>query len=813
MFDIILGRTKGDLEKFGKKGTVFIGKQYVQMGQTSSLSNPIYLDVARAHAFLIVGKRGCLTEETKVYTSNGYKKITEFNEKKDKILSFNKENQKFEWETAKYLEYEISKEEELYHMKFQDGQELKLTAEHPLLVDRENKLKYCIASEIKKSDKIVTNYSISNSEFKNKETLRIARLLGFILADGTLYEKKGEFIDGRGYKYNGRKCRVRIINAENNILNQAKSDFDKEFNVKSRIYKKGDENCYIVETEQQNIFDKLVKLGIHVGKKDKIIEIPKIVWESNLKFKKEFLKALFSCDGYVSKDNKIFYYSNSIQIMKDLQLLLAEFTIQSRIKEKTTTCNGKEFYSYQLYIGDYTSVINFQKIGFYNPEKEKRINSRRFNLVKKRKATKYINEEIFSQKIVSINKIKGIKNVYDLRVSKNHSFIANGIISHNSGKSYTMGSIAEGLADIDFNISKNLGFILLDTMGVYWSMKYPNRKDDDLLKKWGIEGKGLDVQIYVPGGYYNQYKEDGVPVDFPFFIQPKELSIEDWMNAFKLKTDDNVGVAVQRVVNKMLDSDINFDIDDILDVTEKDNRLDEKIKLAVINRFENCKTWGIFSKKATKIKDLVVGGKVTVMDLSPYVAMPGGWEIKALTLGLIAKKIFVERMLTRKREEIFDIVNKTQVVGKTEIEDDMPMPWLIVDEAHEFLPAGDEEAPSKKALMTILREGRQPGVSLILATQQPAKIHTDAITQSDIVLAHRLTSSFDLQTLDKIFLSYNSKGAKQLFNTMPKTKGCAIIMDDKNERLHTMQVKPRTTWHGGEDPNAIREIEERFDFD
>jgi hypothetical protein len=37
-------------------------------------------------------------------------------------------------------------------------------------------------------------------------------------------------------------------------------------------------------------------------------------------------------------------------------------------------------------------------------------------------------------------------------------------------------------------------------------------------------------------------------------------------------------------------------------------------------------------------------------------------------------------------------------------------------------------------------------------------------------------------------------------------------MDDKNERLHTMQVKPRISWHGGEDPNAIREIEDEFDF-
>jgi len=230
-------------------------------------------------------------------------------------------------------------------------------------------------------------------------------------------------------------------------------------------------------------------------------------------------------------------------------------------------------------------------------------------------------------------------------------------------------------------------------------------------------------------------------------------------------------------------------------------------KLAVIARFENTKTWGVFSKNGTPVRNILHPGTIVVMDLSAYVAMPGGAEVRALVVGLLSKKIFIERMLVRKREEMFNIVNKTQVVKEEEVKDDLPLTWMIIDEAHEFLPV-DGDSPSAESLMTVLREGRQPGASLILATQQPGKIHTDAITQSDIVLSHRITASFDLESLDKVFLSYNSKGSKALFNSMPRVKGCAIIMDDKNERLHTMQVKPRVSWPGGEDPNAIREIED-----
>ena len=70
-----------------------------------------------------------------------------------------------------------------------------------------------------------------------------------------------------------------------------------------------------------------------------------------------------------------------------------------------------------------------------------------------------------------------------------------------------------------------------------------------------------------------------------------------------------------------------------------------------------------------------------------------------------------------------------------EVEEKMeePLVWLALDEAHELLPKEGKTAATD-ALITILREGRQPGISLILASQQPGKIHTDVMTQSDIVI-------------------------------------------------------------------------------
>ena len=89
VYDIIIGRDESDKIKFGNEGLIYLGKGYVKMGTTSSLSNRIMMDVARSHVVLIAGKRGCLVGDTWVFTDKGYKLIKDFDEKNDKIFSFN----------------------------------------------------------------------------------------------------------------------------------------------------------------------------------------------------------------------------------------------------------------------------------------------------------------------------------------------------------------------------------------------------------------------------------------------------------------------------------------------------------------------------------------------------------------------------------------------------------------------------------------------------------------------------------------------------------------------------------------------------
>lgn len=397
-----------------------------------------------------------------------------------------------------------------------------------------------------------------------------------------------------------------------------------------------------------------------------------------------------------------------------------------------------------------------------------------------------------------------------LDVNRSHVVFVAG--KRGSGKSYTMGVIAEGIANLPEEVAKNTCVLIFDTMGIYWTMKYPNRKDTELLKEWKLEGKGLDIKLYTPTGFFKAYKERGVPVDFPFSIKPSELASTDWCLTFNIDPNSNAGVLIGRIISKLKKEKKDFSIADIITSIKKDERSDKATKNIVENQFLNAKTWGLFSIKGTRLKELIAPGQVTVLDISCYAMIPGASGIRALVIGLVSQKLFIERMAARKREEYVAVHKAMRVFAAEEVpKKPMPLVWLLLDEAHEFLPITGQTTATN-ALITILREGREPGISLVLASQQPGKIHTDVMTQADTVICHRITAKLDVDSLGKLMQSYMRRGLDAELNVLPRVKGAAITFDDMNEKMYPMRVRPRFTWHGGEAPTAIREIKKEFEL-
>lgn len=402
---------------------------------------------------------------------------------------------------------------------------------------------------------------------------------------------------------------------------------------------------------------------------------------------------------------------------------------------------------------------------------------------------------------VKMGQYTSLSNKIFMDIARSHVVLVAG--KRGSGKSYTLGVIAEELSALPKEASQNIGSLIFDTMGIYWTMKFKNEKDKELLQEWGLKAKNLPVRILVPFGHYDEYLEKGVPADDVFALDVNEMNPEDWILTFGLDLINPISVLIQRTITKIREEEGEYDIESVISAIAKDEKTPEEIKNAATGLFEAADTWGIFSRKgesATEVEALISAGMTTVLDLSVYNAV-GVFNIRALAISLLSRKIFNERMAARKKEEVDSVARGLDYMAVS-IAKENPLVWIFIDEAHEFLPLSGKTAATD-ALIQLLREGRQPGISLVLATQQPGQIHHDVMTQSDIVIAHRVTSKPDVEALNYIMQSYVLESIKQQMDDLPSLKGSAILLDDNSERLYPIRVRPRFTWHAGEAPTAI----------
>ncbi|MBU0461214.1 MAG: hypothetical protein KJ574_01370, partial [Nanoarchaeota archaeon] len=338
---------------------------------------------------------------------------------------------------------------------------------------------------------------------------------------------------------------------------------------------------------------------------------------------------------------------------------------------------------------------------------------------------------------------------------------------------------------------------------------HANHKERELLEPYGIDPRPVEVRIFTPEKYFYEYKKRGIRTDVPFSIDPTELEEEDWIKAFRQDKYGPNGIYISKIITELKKQKERYTVADIIGYIDADAETDKMIKAAVKAMFRTSEGWGLFSDKSTPLHELAKAGQITVLDVSCYVTMPGGWDVKALVIGIVSKHLFIQRMEYRKEEELKEIKYlETYFTEKTAAQaekQEMPLVWLVIDEAHEFLPKDEkDENAATQPLIIIMREGRQPGISLILATQQPGKIHTDVMTQADIVLSHRITARVDMTALGLLAQSYMEAGIERAMNRLPRVKGAAVIFDDSNESIYQVRVRPRFTWHGGSSPTAIK---------
>lgn len=353
------------------------------------------------------------------------------------------------------------------------------------------------------------------------------------------------------------------------------------------------------------------------------------------------------------------------------------------------------------------------------------------------------------------------------------------------GKSFSIGVLVEELSKLEGEMREKLCSVVIDTQGIFWTMKHPDEQNLPLLKEWGIDPAGFNAFVYIPAGQKAVFEEAGVDFDDVFSFSPAELTVDDWLNVFKIDAFSPEGILLGMSIASLRGK--SYNINTVIEMTRAQKGF-EKEKLALENMFRAAEGWGIFSD-GTKAPEVLVGGKISIIDVS---LTPQ--SVRSLLVALISRKILNERIKARRQEELVKIELAEKV--KT------PMCWVLIDEAHNFAP-NDEVTASSDIISKLVREGRQPGISTVFATQRPEKLHPDVLAQSDIVLSHRLTSKADIDSLRAIMQTYMLWDISKYLNELPRLRGTAIILDDASERLYKIRVRPRQSWHAGSSPTAV----------
>lgn len=362
------------------------------------------------------------------------------------------------------------------------------------------------------------------------------------------------------------------------------------------------------------------------------------------------------------------------------------------------------------------------------------------------------------------------------------------------GKSYTMGCMLEDLAFLPEPVKGNLASLIIDTMGIFWTMRNPNTSEAGRLKSWELTPSGIETEVFVPAGKIEAYKKRNIEVK-PFSISIRELSGSQWCRVLRIEEVSPLGILLVRVIESLRDKEEPYSFEDLINEILIDERSDPVSKGAAENYFRAVKSWGLFSKEGTPLSELIAGGRTTVLDVSTL----ENENVCAAAVSILAGRLYEERLEARRLYE------KKQMGEKIK-DKEFPMVWLFIDEAHIFVPAAKESLASEVLINRCLRQGRQPGLSLVLATQRPASLHPDVVSQSDLLICHRLTSSDDILALETSRPLYMQESLRAYLKKMGSERGAALIVDDHSESVHMIRVRPRRSWHGGGEPSALEPL-------
>jgi len=369
---------------------------------------------------------GCVCAGTKVWTNNGDLINIEDLKQEDGIIGY-EDNVGMSKENISYQQKPIKKD--CYRVTTNTGRFLECSDDHPILWSHQNygitprplgrkffkQKKFVEAKDIKPGDQIAI---LESAEVFGQKRMFNPRLIGLLIGDGS-------------YRIDSTPV---LSNCDEEINDYIESNFEttteKSYITKDgRVYK---------ETRIREICPELRKLGIY-GQTKLQKTLPLNIHSYQKSDICELLGGFFDADGcvqYTKERRNIELTSASYSLLDEVRFLLQKIGIHSnitRIKCNPSTNPIDKNDWFVLTVSDKRSINMFYKnISFLIGYKQDRLEIIVDRIKDKRERISKTIHGIRFERVVNVEYI-GKQTVYNLTATTTHTYVANGIVTHNTG--------------------------------------------------------------------------------------------------------------------------------------------------------------------------------------------------------------------------------------------------------------------------------------------------------------------------------------------------------------------------------------------
>jgi uncharacterized protein len=402
-----------------------------------------------------------------------------------------------------------------------------------------------------------------------------------------------------------------------------------------------------------------------------------------------------------------------------------------------------------------------------------------------------------------------------------------------TGKSYTLGVLLEGLSagagdTAIARLSTPRAALVLDILDIFWTSQIPLSpngspevtKQYDVMRAWGLKAQNLDVDVWIPAGFE---KPDIDPPNVnSLYLRPCDLHLDDWGALFGFDIyGEPRGMLIADIIahverdgfNKTDGSFVapksNFNFSDLLVCLDEDANIRANYNVETIRsvrqRLASYAALPLFSGPATALNVLLQPFRSSVLMLARV-----SDALKKVLVAVLLRRILRERgdaSFAQKRLDLGSGMPPEEVERlKGVVHKSIPRTWILMDEAH-VLAGTDDESIAKDALVKYAKEGRNYGLSLGVATQQPSALDPRLMSQVETLIVHQLTAPRDAAVATQNMrsptpTSIRVDGVNAEVETLLRRLGQGMATFSSGNapnltRMCVANIRPRITAHGG----------------